>query len=283
MVNFLILGRSGYVPLALAKVLQGLGHSPFFLSRFAAHGSGDYVFVIPENSPFPSSRLRQYILDNQIDAVINTSNRFSRTLGIDDLESAMTANFLHPARVLAIAADAGLKKFMNLASAWQLDEIKRSQHPIYTGTKNALLEFEKSYESKIEIWDVFVAEIFGLADTRPKLLNLIREAAKSGENLELHSLRTNLHLTSIDRLAEHIESLLLGHLNAPKSHLFVNYPSVPVLEILEIANAAIASDLKILDRGLEPEVLSLDAPLVGEADASELRSDLGKFFQFETL
>lgn len=281
MANFLMLGRSGFVPLALSMALQKLGHTPFFVSRVPDQDSRDDVFVIPEGSSLNFQLLRQYILDNTIHAVINTSNKFSRSLGIEEFDSAVISNFAHPARVLAIAADAGLKKFINLASAWQLDEAKKSQHPIYTGTKNALLEFERSYESRIEVWDVFVAEIFGALDTRPKLLNLIKGAAHSGEILELHSLRTKLHLTSLDRLAEHIGSLLDGNSDAPQSHLYVNYQSVPISEILEIAKEVTARNVNIRDLGRDPEVLSLAGPVLGGESASDLQSDLAKFFQFE--
>jgi nucleoside-diphosphate-sugar epimerase len=283
MVNLLILGRTGYVPFALAQALQKFGHRSYFVSRAQHQNSGDSVFTVTENSTLDSAQLMEYIYQNNIDAVINTSNKFSRTLEISDLESAAVSNFLHPARVLAIAADAGVRTFINLASAWQLDELKRDQHPIYTGTKNALVEFERSFQSKVEIWDVFVAEIFGVGDTRPKLLNLIKQASKSGEILELHSLKTKLHLTSLDRLASHISDLLGQKVNAPKSHLYINFRDIPIHEILRIARAVLPGSLSTRDMDREPELLSLKAPVVGAMKASDLEADLGKFFQFEIL
>lgn len=283
MANFLILGRTGYVPFALAQALQAMGHTPFYVSRTQHQDSGENIFTVAENSAFDATQLMHYVAQNNIDAVINTSNKFSRTLDISELESATVSNFLHPARVLAIAADAGVKTFVNLASAWQLDETKRAQHPIYTGTKNALIEFERSFESKVSIWDVFVAEIFGVGDTRPKLLNLIKQASNSGETLELHSLKTKLHLTSLDHLASHLSDLLGQRSNAPKSHLYINFQDIPIHEILRIASAVLPDGLSTRDLQREPEILSLEAPVLGAMTVSDLEADLGKFFQFETL
>jgi hypothetical protein len=104
-----------------------------------------------------------------------------------------------------------------------------------------------------------------------------------GEILELHSLKTELHLTSLDRLASHLSDLLGQKVNAPKSHLYINFRDIPIHEILRIARAVTPGSLSTRDMDREPELLSLKAPVVGAMEASDLESDLGKFFQFGIL
>jgi len=275
----LILGKSGYVPSHLGSEMRKIGFEVLHSSRNLNNEASDSDLILGEHEKDLPRVFFDFLQSREIDAVVNTSNAFSRSLQLENASSSLAANLIIPSAALIGCSFAKTNMFINLASGWQLDKNRASLSPHYTGLKNAFASLAMSMSGSTEIWQVYVHELFGPGDARKKLLVSIRDAIMSGQRVEINSSQTLIHLTSVARLARHLSQIIDGRATFAQAHSYVNYPSLQIGELILLAEKALGISIPWSDKKNPPEAAELANPVIGKLDSSELAADLKEFFR----
>jgi nucleoside-diphosphate-sugar epimerase len=143
------------------------------------------------------------------------------------------ANILVPAKVLRAAVEAKATTFVNLGSALQLDPEKALNAPDYASTKQAFRAFLSHQSSRLHTTSVFVNEIFGVGDTRRKLLNQAIDCAINNVHMTVQSAHRVLGFANVSRLASEIVSLLKNPASRPEEYVYQNYSNITLGEVLD--------------------------------------------------
>lgn len=279
MKKILILGKSGFVPRQLGLELSNLGFNVFHSSRNLQNEASDQDLVLLNEEDNLPNLFFKFLQENEIDVVINTSNFFEREPKQVNSQASLAANLTVPTAALLACSFAKTKVFVNLASGWQLDANRANQAPHYIGLKNAFAFLSEAIAGQTKVWNVYVHELFGARDERPKLLPSLRKSLATGQVLRIQSGDTRIHLASLSRLAKHVSHLVMEEHDLPKSHTYINYPNLAINELIPLAEEVCGISIPWIDSAGLSERSELVAPVFGELPKSELAQDLKVFFR----
>lgn len=141
---------------------------------------------------------------------MHCSNSFSASPDFHQAVTMLRVNFTLPAKVLRVAVEASAKSFTNLGSGWQLDPVRLESSPDYTASKNAFSTFLQANKNRLVTRTIFLNEVFGRDDPRPKLIKLAVDTVTSGNILKVRSLDSKLGLTFLPRLSEEVVGVVVG-------------------------------------------------------------------------
>lgn len=258
--NILLLGSTGFVGRAIRDQLVAHGVNVYCLVRgkprriAAEPGGGAINFTAAASGDFATADLTQFIAENEISSVVHAANMFSSSATAVEAEQMLYANFLVPAKVLRSAIEANAGLFVNIASCWQLDSQRALQSVDYVSTKEAFREFLNRRSHQIEGKTIFLNEIFGIGDTREKLLNLAIQAAIEGSRFEVTSLKKILGFTNVRHLSDEIVEVLQLPGSSPGEYIYENYSGITIQEVLLMVEEA-AGQLDWYCNSQEPSML----------------------------
>jgi nucleoside-diphosphate-sugar epimerase len=135
-----------------------------------------------------TSALIEYINNEQFDGIIHLASLFISEHSYKDIEPLVVSNVLFPTRVLEAGVVSQIKWFINTGTFWQHYQNKDySPVNLYAATKQAFEDIAQYYMETSDV--VFVTirlnDTFGYDDTRPKLFNLWKRIADTGEEIDM--------------------------------------------------------------------------------------------------
>ncbi len=126
---------------------------------------------------------------------------------LEDIPAMTQSNILLPTLLLETMALCGAKNFVNIGSFWQ-NPYSKDYHPIclYAATKEAFSKILTYYQLShgINAVTLKLFDTYGPNDPRPKIINLLRKAALSGERLSMSPGFQYLDLVYIDDVTDAI-------------------------------------------------------------------------------
>jgi len=135
-----------------------------------------------------------WLVANDVDGsdvtFIHAATHFSRTSDPVDVEATLRSNVLVPMQYFESMASAGVSRFVNLRSTWELME-PNPRVPIYAVSKRIFNDaIRQRFGSSIVITGVFIEESLGPNDWRDKLVPQMLSAQLSETDFQVsHPLR----------------------------------------------------------------------------------------------
>jgi nucleoside-diphosphate-sugar epimerase len=119
----------------------------------------------------------------------------------EDITRLIRSNIIFGSHLVESAVSSGCKQFVNTGTSWQHFE-NNDYNPVnlYAATKQAFEDILKYY---VEVHDLKVITLklfdtYGPDDPRPKLLNLLKRAAETGEALDMSPGEQLIDLVHVD-------------------------------------------------------------------------------------
>jgi nucleoside-diphosphate-sugar epimerase len=123
----------------------------------------------------------------------------------EDITRLIQSNIVLGSHLVESAINSGCIQFVNTGTAWQHFE-NNNYNPVnlYAATKQAFEDILKYYAEahNLKVITLKLFDTYGPNDPRPKLLNLLKRAAETGESLDLSPGAQLLDLVHIDDVVD---------------------------------------------------------------------------------
>lgn len=154
-------------------------------------------------------KLYNFFKDSQAEFVIHLAAAVIGAPSISQISSVIRSNIEFGTQILASMKEAGIRKFINTGTYWQ--NYRSSEYDpvdLYAATKEA---FEKILKFYVEAYGfrtitLRLFDVYGEDDSRPKLWNLIRDHAITGQPLDLSGGEQNIDLVHVSDVCRAYES-----------------------------------------------------------------------------
>lgn len=204
--NVLVTGATGFIGRNLCRALEQEGTS----SVVVLLRDGSDSSVLPASAKIIHYRnsisdLSFDICSHQVDGIIHLGSLFLAEHQPEDIDRLIDANLTLGTKLLEAAARANVKWFINTSSFWQhYNNQSYSPTALYAATKEAFECILRYYAetSLIRFVTLELFDTYGSGDTRPKLFNLLRRTAMSGELLAMSPGQQRLNLVHIQDVVE---------------------------------------------------------------------------------
>lgn len=196
--SVLVTGGTGFIGTQLVRRLVADGHDVHLLAR--AGGSGpDGIHVIEDAGT--TSELADRLAGLDVSACFHLATRFVAEHGGSDVEDLLDSNVVFGTRVAeALAARRGVT-FVNTGTAWQhVDGSPYRSTSLYAATKQALQDVLSYYATvgRLRVVHLKLFDTYGPSDRRPKLVNVLLDAARTGATVEMSPGEQLIDLLHVD-------------------------------------------------------------------------------------
>lgn len=230
----LVLGASGFVGNQVSEALSKSGLNVLRGTRQSSNFPGAFSYPTRLDHIAYVRSMTEALAENGISWIVHAANCFRTGVEVAHSASMLEANLFFPSAILQAALNVSAVGFVNIASGWQITPEKRVIAPNYVATKNAFrnLLFESS--DRLHTKTIFVNEIFGPGDKRPKLINLAIRATLDGNELRLEHPQSQLGLVYAGRLGEEIGAIIKHPELRPAEYVFENYSDLTAGEVVAL-------------------------------------------------
>jgi nucleoside-diphosphate-sugar epimerase len=189
MKKILITGSNGFIGKNLIQELKIRSYQILALVRpstdlsFFKNNNINYI-VDTKNA----IELKEEIKNNNIDGVIHLASLYIKAHNESDITELCESNITFGARLLESIQKTNVKWFINTGTFWQhFNNKDYSPVNLYAATKQAFESVLTFYQetSDIKYITIKINDTFGPNDTRPKIINLLMNLAKSGKELNM--------------------------------------------------------------------------------------------------
>lgn len=213
------------------------GASGFIGSNFVNRYKDEFDFcclVRSANNDLPGLKVSVQDIKNGIlqdfkpDYLIHLAAKAAFTHSINDIEEFVHSNITFPSLVLESFVKAAGKKILNIGSYWQhVDNNIFKPNSFYAATKQSFENIidHYVYNQQCEAVTVKLFDTYGPKDPRPKVLQLVYNAAKNESPLNLTSGSQLIYLTHVDDVVSGLRSAL--HEIGPGHDKFFLRPEKP--------------------------------------------------------
>lgn len=207
--KYLVTGATGFIGRNLIEAMQHDECELWALVRKNTDLGPMKKFKINLRVDENPEELPMFFKQHQFDGVIHLASLFLKDHLFNQIPDLISSNLIFATRVLDAAATNGVKWFLNTGTFWQNYEDRvRNPANLYAATKNAFEELAGYYRQTTPI--VFTTlklnDTFGKGDTRPKIINLLKRTADSGEKLAMSG---GEQIMDISHVADVVESYRL--------------------------------------------------------------------------
>ncbi len=210
--KILITGVTGFIGKHLSKKLLKQGNTIYAIIRKQSAREkleqNNIKCFIDNNS---TEDLITYFENEKFDGVIHLASCFIVEHKPEQIIELINSNILFSTRVLEAATRSNVKWFINTGTFWQHYE-NRDYSPVnlYAATKQAFESIAEYYmeTSKINFVTLKLNDTYGPEDTRPKIFNLWKKAAETGEPLGMSLGEQLIDIIYIDDVIEAYVSMI---------------------------------------------------------------------------
>lgn len=148
-----------------------------------------------------TTTMLELVVNSSPDVVFHAASLFVSEHQPEQIESLIRSNVLLGTQLLEAMAKAGCKYLVNTSTSWEHYENKDySPVNLYAATKRAFQDILQFYveANGIRAITLKLFDTYGPDDPRPKLINLLLQAAATGEPLSLSPGEQKLNLVHVD-------------------------------------------------------------------------------------
>ena len=221
-VKILLTGASGFVGRHLSQALRDAGHRLCAVVRPTTDTASLRAIGIHCFRDTGSTKdLIRFFKEQEFTGVIHLASYFTPEHKLDQITDMLTANVVFATRVLD-AAVGNTKWFINTGTFWQhYHDHDYSPANLYAASKQA---FETMAQYYLETSDILfvtlkLSDTYGPDDSRAKILNKWREAARTAETMEMSQGEQLIDTVFIDDVVRAYLALITA-LNGPGSRQF---------------------------------------------------------------
>lgn len=247
-----ITGATGFIGVNLVKTLASKGHEITINLRNNKQSSFDEKISCFHLNESNIEDDIQFFKNQNFDGIIHLASLYLADHKPTQATTLVDSNIKFATHILECAVRAKVKWFLNTGTFWQhYQDADYSPVNLYASTKQAFEVIAKYYieTNQILFSTLKLSDTYGPGDTRPKIFNLWKTIAISGEEIEMSSGEQLMDITFIDDvisafnlLAHQLEnkSITNGSVFAVKST-----ERLPLKEISKIFEQATKSKLNI--------------------------------------
>jgi|WetSurMetagenome_2_1015567.scaffolds.fasta_scaffold129910_1 nucleoside-diphosphate-sugar epimerase len=234
--NVLVTGATGFIGLNLcSQLVQNKGYSTFALIRPTSitDGLDPKIHLLPYDDQIV--QLADTFKKHNIEGVVHLASLFLPTHQPTDIDRLVDGNLRLGMHLLEAAVLADVQWFINTSSFWQHYRNRRySPVALYAATKQAFEAILQYYResSSLNIVTLELFDTYGPYDKRPKLLNLLKRAWRTGDKIPLSPGRQYLNMVYIDDVVT-AYILLMEKIHAAP-HELETYYCVSARELLNL-------------------------------------------------
>lgn len=210
--SVLVTGATGFVGGHLTKALASRDRRVFVLCR---EGSIDKLGSLPSNvevavqSNDPSvSQFADFMIPNRVTEVYHAATLFTKAHESSQVSGLIDANIRLGSYLLEASKIAGVNRFVNFSSVWQLARSQEydAQQTLYSATKEAFLEILKYYasSSEVSVSNFYLNDTYGANDMRAKLIPMLVSTAKDNTAMHIANPEATINLSFVDELVEKV-------------------------------------------------------------------------------
>ncbi|MDO6764798.1 NAD(P)-dependent oxidoreductase [Agarivorans sp. 1_MG-2023] len=226
--KILTTGGTGFLGKALINQFLAAKHS---VANIGRRSFGDSrVIDIKANEQY-----EDFLSDFQPDYIIHLAAAFDNS----NIDEIVDVNIKLPLKLLELASNCG-SCFVYISTYWQLGCKNKVHAPIdlYSASKKSMASFMELYSGyhNVPCKEVMIYGTYGSTDNRGKLLDILINAAISGESVELSPGEQNLNLVNVSSLSgKMVEQLLIDNGCMHEKLAFIserNYSPIQLVELI---------------------------------------------------
>lgn len=204
--KILITGATGFVGGNVAARTQKEGHGVCAIIRNPASRpelESRGISCFADRGSLPEAM--DYFERETFDGIIHCASRFQTEHRAEDIHDLISSNIHFPTRLLECAARTNVKWFINTGTIWQhYGNSDYSPVNLYAATKQAFESIAAYYyeAANINFLTLKLSDTYGPHDTRPKIFNLWKRIARTGETLEMSPGEQLIDIVHIDDVVE---------------------------------------------------------------------------------
>jgi len=133
--------------------------------------------------------------------IINFAALYQAQSKFNDVFNLVDANLTYPTKIIQrLTENNNQIIFYNISSYFQLSENFNSKANLYSAVKNSFKQILEFYEKKkkIKYYNVYLYDVFGHGDTRPKIFNILINANKRKKKIKILHPNNYIIPTDID-------------------------------------------------------------------------------------
>jgi nucleoside-diphosphate-sugar epimerase len=201
----LVTGANGYLGACLVRRLGAVGWDVHVLLREASNAAGLEEGVTVHRFDGDTGALVRIVAEATPDVVFHLAAAFVAEHNPHDVVPLVGANLLFATQLAEAMRVNGVRLLVNTGTAWQ-HYGNRNYDPVnlYAATKQAFEAILDYYVNAhgFRVATLSLFDTYGPGDTRPKLMNALWRAARSGEALAMSSGEQVLDMVYSDDAAE---------------------------------------------------------------------------------
>lgn len=205
----LVTGATGYIGSNLCKALVSRGDEIACVVR-AKSDTKQIVSILDKAALYAPLNAEDYVSMVKTvmpDVVFHLAAFGGARHSIQDVPALIQSNIAFPTLLLDAMSICGVRNFVNIGSYWQTPKSALYEPTcLYAATKQALLDI-LIYYVKIHHFNAITLRLcdsYGADDTRKKILNILRDATRTGEHIPMSPGEQFLDLVYIDDIVSAI-------------------------------------------------------------------------------
>lgn len=204
----LVTGASGYVGSHLVKESLKQGHPTLALvrpssslQRAGLREQSLLKIITLNNNSDVTMQLSNLLQKFSIKRVFHLAAQATYDEPISQVTHSIEANFSLGTQLLEVLKDSACRQFIYAGSFWQFNSTGQPlANGLYAALKNSFDSLLDYYSHRFSIFctSLYLYDVYGPRDWRPKLLNKLQEHSKTGQVLELSPGQQKLSMIYID-------------------------------------------------------------------------------------
>lgn len=254
MMKILVTGATGFIGSNLVKSLLSQGHE-VAITQLAGTDLGplrvyeDRLGVFVYDGAL--SGLCNAVKQSEPELVYHIASLFLVRHEPEDVDRLVDSNILFPTQLLEVMHGAGVRKFVNVGTTWQhYQDAPFDPVNLYAASKQAFESILSYYVNACNIRAITLKmfDTFGPGDNRPKLMRLLRNAARSGEALKMSPGEQKIDLVYIDDVVRAlvIAGQRVGEVDGQESHGVCTGNPLTLRDFVAIYSEAVGREVAVL-------------------------------------
>lgn len=239
----LVTGSTGFVGGHLVRRLVRDGWQVHVVSRAGSHlpETPEFSRVVNHVHDGSTEGLVHCVAQAKPDVVFHLASLFLAQHATKDIESLIQSNVLFGNQLLEAMKVTGVRCLINTGTSWQHYN-NEDYNPVclYAATKQALEAILEYYVQTCDIKAITLKlfDTYGPDDHRPKLFNLLKKAATTGESLNMSAGEQLIDLVHIDDVIEAYviaaQRLLDGQVSQHERYAVSSGHPLPLKELVQL-------------------------------------------------